>query len=245
MAFPQTATPHDYLAFDFSAVRRRKPISRAEIDAYLKNIEAHPYYAKMATVKDISMLHVDVLMLLRLFARATCGGILEIGPYIGGSSIGIGSGVRDGGGRPYASVEHGGVEEEIGGAYRDHPFYPSSNIIEDLKKNLAAEGLGGFVSIFQGKSDSPSVVEKIFELFRENPIELLFIDADGAVDRDMELFRPLLAKNCLLVFDDYTAPGAEQKEQRVRRVVDEEVARGRLESYGVYGWGTWVGRYRG
>ena len=68
------------------------------IDAYLSGIEQHPYYAKMAAVKKFSMLHVDMLLLLRLFARLVRGGILEIGPYIGGSSIAIGSGVRDGGG---------------------------------------------------------------------------------------------------------------------------------------------------
>lgn len=238
-------TAQEYLAYDAAALQRQFRIGKDELDAYLKGIKRHPSYAKMAAVKDISMLHVDVLMLLRLLARATSGGILEIGPYIGGSSIAIGTSVRDGGGSPYVTIEHGGIDEEIGGNYHDHPFYPSSNIIADLKKNLGAEGLEQYVSIVVGKSDASNVVKKVFKLFRGKKIELMFVDADGAVDRDMDLFRPLLAPGCLLVFDDYTAPGATEKEHRVRGIVNEQVATGRLESYGVFGWGTWIGRYLG
>ncbi|MDQ8728350.1 class I SAM-dependent methyltransferase [Bradyrhizobium sp. LHD-71] len=226
-------------------MKREPTIEKEELDAYLRGIERHPYYAKMLAVKNISMLHVDVLMLLRLLARASRQAILEIGPYIGGSSLAIGSGVRDRGGATYVSIEHGGVEQEIGGTYREHPFYPSSNIVADLNKNLAAEGLQAFVSILVGKSDAPDVVGEAFRLIGEGKIDLLFIDADGAVDRDVETFAPLLAPGCVLVFDDYAAPGAEDKEHRVRAVVDAQVAAKKFESFGVYGWGTWVGRYRG
>ena len=42
-----------------------------------------------------SMLHLDVLLLIYHFAKSTIGNILEIGPYIGGSTIAAPFGVRD------------------------------------------------------------------------------------------------------------------------------------------------------
>ena len=42
-----------------------------------------------------SMLHRDVLLLIYHFAKSTIGNILEIGPYIGGSTIAAAFGVRD------------------------------------------------------------------------------------------------------------------------------------------------------
>jgi predicted O-methyltransferase YrrM len=215
------------------------------IDAYLSGIESHPYYAKMAATKKFSMLHVEVLLLLRLFARAARGGILEIGPYIGGSSIAIGSGVRDGGGSPFVSVEHGGVGEELGGIYSQHPQIPSSDILGDLRRNLDAEGLTGFVTLIEGKSDAPDVVQAVHEACKDALIDLLFIDADGQIDRDLASYGSLLSPNALLVFDDYTATGAQGKELVVHAQVDAAVQAGRFESFGVYGWGTWIGRRLG
>ncbi len=42
-----------------------------------------------------SMLHLDVLLLIYHFAKSTIGNILEIGPYIGGSTIAAPFGVCD------------------------------------------------------------------------------------------------------------------------------------------------------
>lgn len=242
---PPDPTPRDYLSYDADALTRKQVIGKEELDAYMKSVNCHPYYQKFCAVKNISMLHVDVLMLLRLLARASRNAILEIGPYIGGSSLAIGSGLRDRGEGVYVSIEHGGIGEEIGGNYSDHPDYPSSNIVADLKKNLTAEGLQDLISIVVGKSDAPAVVRQVFERLAGKKIDLLFVDADGAVDRDVETFHSLLAPGCFLVFDDYSARHAEDKERRVREIVDAQVAAALYESYGVYGWGTWVGRYRG
>jgi predicted O-methyltransferase YrrM len=40
------------------------------------------------------MLHMDVLLLIYHFARFAAGNILEIGPYIGGSTIAAAFGAR-------------------------------------------------------------------------------------------------------------------------------------------------------
>src|SRR6267143_1236690 len=56
-----------------------------------------------------SMLHMDVLLLIYHFARFGPGNILEIGPYIGGSTIAAAFGVRDSGTRKkIVSIEAGG-----------------------------------------------------------------------------------------------------------------------------------------
>ena len=49
--------------------------------------------------RETSMLHTDVLLLIYHFARFGRGNILEIGPYIGGSTIAAAFGVRDSGTR--------------------------------------------------------------------------------------------------------------------------------------------------
>ena len=242
MAIRFSATPEGYRAFDASVTKSGMKFTKPMIDGYLTGIEQHPYYDKMAAVKKFSMLHVDVLLLLRLFARSVRGGILEIGPYIGGSSIAIGSGVRDGGGSPFVSIEHGGVGEELGGIYSQHPHIPSSDILGDLRRNLEAEGLSNFVTLIEGKSDASAVVQAVHEAHKQTRIDLLFIDADGAIDRDLASYRSLLSPGALLVFDDYAATGAQGKELMVRAQVDAAVRVGRFESFGVYGWGTWVGR---
>ena len=44
-----------------------------------------------------SMLHMDVLLLIYHFARFSAGNILQIGPYVGGSTIAAAFGARDSG----------------------------------------------------------------------------------------------------------------------------------------------------
>src|ERR1700680_1093417 len=56
-----------------------------------------------------SMLHLDVLLLIYHFAKIAMGNILEIGPYIGGSTIAAAFGARESGTpKKIISVEAGG-----------------------------------------------------------------------------------------------------------------------------------------
>jgi predicted O-methyltransferase YrrM len=76
------------------------------------------------------MLHVDVLLLIYHLAKIAMGNILEIGPYIGGSTIAAAFGARESGTpKKIISVEAGGRLK--------HRRIPSRNIFKDLKKNLA------------------------------------------------------------------------------------------------------------
>jgi predicted O-methyltransferase YrrM len=59
--------------------------------------------------REASMLHVDVLLLIYYFARVSQGNILEIGPYLGGSTIAAVFGAQDSATRKkIVSIEAGG-----------------------------------------------------------------------------------------------------------------------------------------
>src|SRR5216110_1390968 len=47
--------------------------------------------------REASMLHLDVLLLIYHFARFGAGNVLEIGPYVGGSTIAAALGARESG----------------------------------------------------------------------------------------------------------------------------------------------------
>ena len=80
------------------------------------------------------MLHLDVLLLIYHFARNARGDVLEIGPYIGGSTIAAAFGVRESG------TQKKIISIEIGGRLR-HFRIPSKNIFKDLKRNLGRFGV--------------------------------------------------------------------------------------------------------
>lgn len=196
-----------------------------------------PIFAQLHTIGlKHSMLHLDVLLLLYHFARTTEGEILEIGPYLGGSTIAMGLGVQAAG-RPNHIYT-----VEYGGAYKEHPTLPSDDIIKDLKKNLLKRGVDQIVTVIQGMSDEKRVVTEVNHLYTPGSVGLLAIDADGGVERDLNLYGHLLRDDCLLVVDDYYGPSDLQKVAPTRVHLDALLDRGAVETFGTYGWGTWIGR---
>lgn len=190
--------------------------------------------------KRHSMLHRDVLTLLYYLARKTAGDILEIGPYIGGSTIAAAYGVRAAG-RPRAlvTVENGGQ--------MDHPTLPSCDIVADLKRNLAANGVADLVQVVVGWATNEETVAAVRRYLPGKSVGLLVMDADGAVQPALAAYRDLLIDRCWVVIDDYYAPVGLAKEKGIKTKADVEalVAAGELETMGYYGWGTWFGRWRG
>lgn len=220
---------------DVSLQSRPELVTPEVFGLYASKLSHHPQRLAFEQLKNKSMLHVDVLLLLRLMGLATKTTVLEIGPYIGGSTIAIAEGLKKRGGPPLLSIE-------AGGSY-DHPEYPSSDIVSDLRANVAAAGLDAFSSIIVGYSDSAAVIEQ-FKAQAKSPLNFLFVDADGDIERDIRLYGPFLSEHALLAFDDYNAPGAREKELVTKQYVDEQVAKGVFEEFGVFGWGTWFGRLR-
>jgi predicted O-methyltransferase YrrM len=197
-----------------------------------------PISAKLRTIHEKhSMLHVDVLTILYHFARICEGQILEVGPYVGGSSISMALGARESQRQPKAVTSI-----EPGGKLLEHNRVPSADILADLKKNLVKREVADLVTIIEGYSWKKDIIKKIHDRFAPGEIGLFFVDADGQAGRDYNAFRPLLSERCFVVIDDYFGPAS--KSLPTVAQVDELVASGELLPLGVHGWGTWVGQRR-
>jgi predicted O-methyltransferase YrrM len=188
--------------------------------------------------KPKSMLHPQTLTLLDYFAGEARHGILEIGPYIGYSTIVMARALCND--IPLVTIEAGGS--------KDHAQLPSANIVADLKRNLAQEGVSEKVIVIEGRSSDEQVKREVRRHFQSGrKIDLLVIDADGDVGRDITEFRDLLAEGAVIMCDDYEDrrhdDGAELKRGLTSAWVDNAVQSGLLKELGVYHWGTWFGQY--
>lgn len=193
-----------------------------------------PQAALLDECKTFSMLHQETLFLLNHLARESNGVVLEIGPYIGGSTVAIGEGLKS-----HANPAH--IILELGGAYA-HPEYPSTDILADLKKRIADYALRG-THVIVGWSNAPETVSQVETLLAGRSIGLLFIDADGEVERDWNLYSRFLDKDSVIILDDFLVPptGIADK-MGLREWVAQAIAAGRVEDLGAYLWGTWAGR---
>jgi len=145
------------------------------------------------------MLHLDGVLLIYHFAKVASGNILEIGPYVGGSTIAAALGARESGkAKKIISVEPGGR--------LDHFKIPSKNIFKDLKKNLARFGVLEDITLINGRSFDETTKLAVRQSFRVAEVGLFIFDADDNVRRDLDCYGDLLADRCWLVIDDYFGP---------------------------------------
>jgi predicted O-methyltransferase YrrM len=176
-----------------------------------------------------------VLLLIYHFAKVAQGDVLEIGPYIGGSTIAAAFGARESGeAKKIISIEAGGRLK--------HFRIPSRNIFIDLKKNLRRFGVSESVTLINSYSFEETTISAIRQLLGHGKVGLFIFDADNDVRRDLDCYGDLLADGCWVVIDDYCGPAA--KATPLRAQVEELVSTGRLVPFGYYGWGTWVGQWR-
>jgi predicted O-methyltransferase YrrM len=180
-----------------------------------------------------SMLHMDVLLLIYHFARFGMGNILEIGPYIGGSTIAAAFGARESGTRKKL------VSIEAGGRLK-HFRLSSRDIVKDLRKSLARFGVTEDVTLINGRSFDEATISAVRQTLGSGEVGLFIFDADNNVRRDLDCYGDLLSDRCWLVIDDYFGPA---KAAPLRAQVDELVSAGRLLPFGYYGWGTWIGQW--
>jgi predicted O-methyltransferase YrrM len=220
----------------------RKPISEQRFEHHplvrlARSYRRDDWWPELQSLRKISMLHFETLYLLRALAARTKDAIVEVGPYIGGSTIALGRGIQIGGGGPLISVE-------MGGSYASHAV-PTNDIVADLKGNVERYGLTGIVHIMEGFTTDPPIDAAVDRVLAGRKIGLLFLDADGNVERDFELYRARLSRGSILVYDDYFSEYAPEKQTPIKTWVDQAVASGVVEDLGLYRWGTWVGRYWG
>src|SRR5205814_2385583 len=149
-----------------------------------------------------SMLHLDVLLLIYHFAKIGSGNILEIGPYIGGSTIAAAFGARESG------TTKKSISVEAGGRLK-HRRIPSRNIFKDLKKNLTRFGVSESVTLINGYSYQETTISAIQQMLGRGEVGLFIFDAADNVRRDLDCYGDLLADRCGLVIDDYSGLGAQ------------------------------------
>jgi predicted O-methyltransferase YrrM len=181
-----------------------------------------------------SMLHMDVLLLIYHFAKFGVGNILEIGPYIGGSTIAAAFGARE------SDLRKKIVSIEAGGRLK-HFRLSSRNIIKDFKENLARFSVAEYVTLIHGRSFEQEIVSAVRQTLDSGEVGLFIFDADNNVRRDLDCYGNLLADSCWLVIDDYFGP---PKAASIRAQLDELVSQDRLLPLGYYGWGTWIGQWQ-
>lgn len=193
-----------------------------------------PLHHRIMKAADYSMLSEDVLVLIYHMAKVCEGGILEIGSFLGASTVVAGLGIRDSGKRkPFLSIEPGG-------ALKDHKL-ATKNIFKDLTKNVSRAGLTDSVTLLNSSSFDEAVVATVKARFTPGEVGFFIFDADANVRRDIDCYQNLFADGCWMVIDDYIS--ATDKAGPTRAHVDELTAQGRLRPLGFYGWGTWVGKW--
>ncbi len=132
-----------------------------------------------------SMLHTDVLLLIYHFAGISSGNILEIGPYVGGSTIAAAFGARESGTRKKI------ISIEAGGSLK-HFRLSSRNIIKDLKKNLVRFGVAEDVTLINGRSFDAAIISEVRQAMGSAEVGLFIFDADNNVRRDLDCYGNLL-----------------------------------------------------
>jgi predicted O-methyltransferase YrrM len=215
----------------------RPDMSEEFFRRYLLEREKHPRYQRACSAREISMLHEEVLMLLRLFVIASRGAVLEIGSYVGGATTVLAATAKEFRKGPVISIEPGGAH--------NHPDIPSADIFSDLVRNVKEAGLSDHVTLLNGFSNDPKVVESVNQARGKKKIDVLIIDADGNIGRDFVTYHNLLRMGAIVVLDDYASTSAPEKAQPVKQWVDQAVSSGTLSPLGVWGWGTWIGIYTG
>jgi hypothetical protein len=130
---------------------------------------------------------------------------------------------------------------ELGGAY-SHTTMGTDDIVRDLRRNIENYGVSHFVKVIEGNSRAPLIVQQVHDQGPAEGFGLIFMDTDGKIHEDFELYKDRLKPRAYLVLDDYFAPGAPNKVGPTRKGIEKLENSGLVECMGIYGWGTWVGR---
>jgi predicted O-methyltransferase YrrM len=196
-------------------------------------------HSEMLKIRDnYSMLHLDALILIYHFAKISAGAILEIGAFVGGATIAAAFGIRDSGQkRKLMTIEPGGSVK--------HKRLGTRNILRDLERNLAREGVANLVTLIKAQSFKPEAISAVHQELDSDKVDLVILDADAAKRRDIDCYSDIFSPHCWMVIDDYYGTDSNEKITPSRADVDALVEAGLLEPLGFYGWSTWIGRWSG
>jgi|SRR5580658_76105 predicted O-methyltransferase YrrM len=214
---------------------RADPLTPEGFPGFVAAARATMAPEELSRIRRISMIGEAALAVLRATAALASGAVLEIGPYIGGSTIALARGLPPE--VPLATIE-------VGGSYRSHPTLPSGDIIGDLARNLAAHGAAGQVVPIIGRSHDPGLRASVAAWLGGRRIGLFFLDADPFPERNFLHFARYFDANCIVAIDDYHVEDGSAKAGIVQAFVDRMVAAGILRPAGVVHC-TWFGRIDG
>jgi hypothetical protein len=183
----------------------------------------------MRKIHSKSMLHIQVLMEFDKLSRISKGVIVEIGAYVGGSTLALST-------NPDKRV----FTFEKGGSYSEHPHLPSTDILQDLYSNIQDFNRNNVFVIPHSTDDHIAMKDFATKIGNER-IGLLVVDADGHVAKTISLFSPYLLEGARVVIDDYLVVSGHLKTTITHKEVNELIAEGVLIPKKVIGWGTWIG----
>lgn len=122
------------------------------------------------------------------------GYMIDIGPAQGGSSISLCLGIQDSKKKQSKvfSIEKGRGSSALVNRTDMHENFSI------LQHNILEFGLSNYSTILMG-----DVSDVHTQINTDMPLSLIFIDADGALDRDFNLFYNRLKPNAPIIIDDY------------------------------------------
>lgn len=144
---------------------------------------------------------------LRLYAlareAAALGPVLEVGSYCGKSSVYIGAGVREVGGKLICVDHHRGSEEhQVGEEYHDPDLYDADagklDTLATLRRNLDRAGLEDTAVLVVARSQDAAALWS-------TPLSMVFIDgghSHAQAQADYDGWAPKLMSGGLLVIHD-------------------------------------------
>ncbi len=202
-------------------------LSKKLITQFLNSISEDTEYERYMLASSVSMLHPEVLAIYELAASRSSGRVVEIGAYVGGSTIALASYAK----KPVIVIEAGGSNNE-------HPHLPTNDIIDSLRKNLRTFDLEKNVELIPISTQNPEIHDWLSYKLAGEKIGTLILDADGEIERDLRMAQPLLARDCVLIINQRTGKLA-------GKTLKDLTKANKVNFYGVYGDGTWIGRCKG
>ena len=142
---------------------------------------------------------------------APAGHIIDIGPAQGGSTIAYALGLQE----RNTTYKVYSIEKGIGsGALKGTDQADNQRILEN---NIKRYGVQGTVEVIMKYSHEAFADSDI-----PSPIGLLSIDADGALDRDFNIFYNRLAPGAIIILDD-VEDMINQRGEKMLRMSEEEI----------------------
>lgn len=119
---------------------------------------------------------------------------------------------------------------------------PSTDIVQDLKKNLKIWGVTD-VTIVEEFSESPRAVKRVAEILNGEKISLIILDSNGSITSELERYKTFLEPKCKVIIDDFLIEGSESngKNLQVNAEVNQLLNNGALVKEFINGWGTFFG----